>query len=273
MNVRTTKPENGNKFYNTVSNGGYSWCIVGSPVDKGCNVLANCVGYVCGRFNEIIGEMKYPQLNCNAENFINRNKEYNLGLEVSDAPTIGGIMVFKKGSTYSGSDGAGHVMIVEKILERDANGNPTKIYTSESAYNGSAFYNCTRANSNGRWGMSSSYHYEGCLVNPAVVPSPQPKFNIGDKVIISGNLYKSAYDNKPSGHVDYKETYITRIIKDAPHPYNTTNDLGWMDEKDIKPYEVDYKELYEKELLINKDLKLQVEHLNEKIQKAMEDLK
>ena len=55
MKIRTTKPESGNKFYNTVSKGGYSHCIVGYPTDKGCNVLANCVGYACGRFNEIIG--------------------------------------------------------------------------------------------------------------------------------------------------------------------------------------------------------------------------
>ena len=80
--IRKTKPESGNKFYNTTSNGGYSKCIKGKPTDKGCNVLANCVGYACGRFNEIIGSMKYPQLNCNAENFIERAK--SAGLEVVD---------------------------------------------------------------------------------------------------------------------------------------------------------------------------------------------
>ena len=52
--IRKTKPEAGNKFYNTTSNGGYSRCIKGNPTDAGCNVLANCVGYACGRFNEII---------------------------------------------------------------------------------------------------------------------------------------------------------------------------------------------------------------------------
>lgn len=66
MEMRTSKPSAGNKFYNTTSRGGYSQCIQGSPTDAGCNVLANCVGYACGRFNEIIGSMKYPYLNCNA---------------------------------------------------------------------------------------------------------------------------------------------------------------------------------------------------------------
>ena len=160
MQMRTTKPESGNKFYNTVSNGGWSHCIVGKPTDKGCNVLANCVGYACGRFNEIIGSMKYPYLNCNAENFIERARQY--GLEISDKPVLGGIMVWQKGNTLSGNDGAGHVAIAEKIIDNNT------IYTSESGYGSSAFWNSTRSNSNGRWGMTSSYSFRGCIINPSV---------------------------------------------------------------------------------------------------------
>lgn len=160
MKMRTSKPESGNKFYNTVSNGGWSYCIVGNPTDKGCNVLANCVGYACGRFNEIIGSMKYPYLNCNAENFIERARQY--GLEISNKPVLGGIMVWKKGATLNGDDGAGHVAIVEKIIDDNT------IYTSESGYGSSAFWNSTRSNSNGRWGMASSYSFRGCIINPSI---------------------------------------------------------------------------------------------------------
>lgn len=160
MKMRTTKPESGNKFYNTVSKGGYSHCIVGYPTDKGCNVLANCVGYACGRFNEIIGTMKYPYLNCNAENFIERARQY--GLEISDKPMLGGIMVWQKGNTLSGNDGAGHVAIVEKIIDDNT------IYTSESGYGSSAFWNSTRSNTNGRWGIGSDYKFRGCIINPAI---------------------------------------------------------------------------------------------------------
>lgn len=160
MIMRTSKPESGNKFYNTKSNGGYSLCIVGNPTDKGCNVLANCVGYACGRFNEIIGSMKYPYLNCNAENFIERAKQ--CGLEISNKPTLGGIMVWQKGASLSGNDGAGHVAIVEKIIDNNT------IYTSESGYGSSAFWNSTRSNSNGRWGLSSDYIFRGCIINPSV---------------------------------------------------------------------------------------------------------
>ena len=94
MQMRTSKPVN-NKFYITKSKGGYSTCIQGYPTDASCNVLANCVGYACGRFNEIIGTMKYPSLNCNAENFIERAKN-TYGLQVVSYPTLGGIMVWQK---------------------------------------------------------------------------------------------------------------------------------------------------------------------------------
>ena len=170
MNVRTTKPTSGNKFFITKSKGGYSTCIQGSPTDSQCNVLSNCVGYACGRFNEIIGAMKYPSLNCNAENFIERAKN-TYGLEISSVPTLGGIMVWQKG-TLSGNDGAGHVAVVEKIIDSNT------IYTSESGYGGSAFWNSTRRNTNGRWGLGSDYTFRGCIVNPAigkvVAPTPTP---------------------------------------------------------------------------------------------------
>ena len=159
FSMRTSKPAKGNKFYNTKSNGGYSTCIVGKPKDV-CNVLANCVGYACGRFNEIIGSMKYPSLNCNAENFIERAK--SAGLSIVSYPTLGGIMVWQKGSTLGDSDGAGHVAVVERI------DSANQIYTSESGYGSTAFYNAVRSNSNGRWGLGSAYKFRGCIVNPAI---------------------------------------------------------------------------------------------------------
>ena len=183
MKIRTTKPESGNKFYNTVSKGGYSHCIVGYPTDKSCNVLSNCVGYACGRFNEIIGTMKYPYLNCNAENFIERAKQY--GLEISDKPTLGGIMVWQKGATLSGNDGAGHVAIVEKIIDDNT------IYTSESGYGSSAFWNSTRSNTSGRWGIGSGYKFRGCIINPSIkdnIPSePKPDILLMVKKTIRGD--------------------------------------------------------------------------------------
>lgn len=234
MEMRTKKPEAGNKFYNTKSNGGYSTCIKGNPTDKGCNVLANCVGYACGRFNEIIGEMKYPSLNCNAENFIERAKN-TYGLEVGQEPKVGAIMCWQKGATLSGSDGAGHVCVVEKAI--DAN----TVYTSESGYGGSAFWNATRKKGNGKWGISN-YTFRGFIYNPAVpdeptpTPTPSDKFNIGDKVVINGDLFVNANASNASGHVDNKVTTITRKAEGTAHPYNTEGDLGWMNESSISSY-------------------------------------
>lgn len=102
------------------------------------------------------------------------------------------------------------------------------------------------------------------------------KFKIGDKVVIDGDLYVSPDAEKPTGKVTNKETEITRVSEGTKHPYNTTGDLGWMDEKNIRfvvePV-VDYKELYEKQLLVNKDLQAQLEVANKKIADAINVLK
>ena len=184
--IRSSKPSAGNKFYITKSRGGYSSCIEGYPTDKDCNVLANCVGYACGRFNEIIGSMKYPYLNCNAENFIERAiKKY--GLEIGQKPKAGAIMVWQKGSTLSGNDGAGHVAIVEKVI--DAN----TVYTSESSYGGSAFWNSTRKNTNGRWGVGSGYTFRGFIYNPSVKEevTPTPSSSDYEYIVKRGDTLSS----------------------------------------------------------------------------------
>jgi surface antigen len=223
MQMRTSKPTAGNKFYITKSKGGYSACIQGSPTDSACNVLANCVGYACGRFNEIIGSMKYPSLNCNAENFIERAK--SLGLQVVSYPTLGGIMVWQKGATLNSSDGAGHVAVVERI------DSANQIYTSESGYGSSAFWNSVRTNSNGRWGLASGYTFRGCIVNPAIgdvhyvapTPSTPTKSNeeIANEVIQgkwgNGDARKTALTN-----AGYDYSAIQKIVTQKLSG-NTTN--------------------------------------------------
>lgn len=81
------------------------------------------------------------------------------------------------------------------------------------------------------------------------------KYKIGDKVKLSKGspLYKSSTSILPTSFVkEDKITYITRIASGSKHPYNTTGDLGWMNEDDIKLY--DDKEKYEVEIeLIDKD--------------------
>lgn len=167
---RLTRPEKGNKYYIRKASGGYSNAIKGSPTDPDCDVLANCVGYAYGRFNEIggYGYCKYLAP-VNAENFL----QYAGSLEVGQTPKLGACMVWRKGATLSNSDGAGHVAIVEKIV------SATEIVTSESGYGSSAFWTQTRKKgTNGNWGAGSGYTFLGFIYNPAVGDNDQPAATI-----------------------------------------------------------------------------------------------
>lgn len=152
---RLSKPEAGNPYYNTQSKGGYSNCIVGQPTDAGCNVLSNCVGYAKGRFNEIYGKWAFG-LPGDAEDFWNSRGN----LKTGQVPRAGALMVWRKGPTFDNADGAGHVAVVE-IVHSDSS-----VTSSESAYNGSAFYTARRSKGDGNWGMGSAYHFLGFIYQP-----------------------------------------------------------------------------------------------------------
>ena len=231
--IRTTRPTTGNKYFTRKANGGYSTCIKGKPTDSQCNVLANCVGYACGAFNEelSLGYEKY-HLNCNAENFIER--AIASGLSVLSKPVVGSILCWEGLGSR-----AGHVAIVIEVINNNC------IRTAESGYGSSRpFWITKRYNNNGRWGLNANYRTRGFIVNPNYpykpTPKPEPtpsdKFNIGDKVIINGSLYVSSNAASASGSVSNKVTNITRKNPGSAHPYNTTGDLGWMNESDISIY-------------------------------------
>ena len=85
------------------------------------------------------------------------------------------------------------------------------------------------------------------------------KFKIGDKVLLKKGvpLYKSSTSIIATSFVkEDKITYINRIASGTKHPYNTTGDLGWMNESDInlddpvEKYEVEM-ELIDKDNLID----------------------
>ena len=234
--IRTTRPEAGNKYYIRKASGGYSTCIQGKPTDKWCDVLSNCVGYACGAANEELG-LGYEKyhLNCNAENFIER--AIASGLSVYKTPQVGDIICWEGAGSL-----AGHVGVVIDVV----NSNCIKI--AQSGWGSSnPFYITTNYNNNGRWGLSSNYPFRGFIrilpTPPAPQPTPKPtpgpsdKFNIGDKVVINGALYASSNATSPAGSVSNKTTNITRKNPGSAHPYNTTGDLGWMDESSIRKAE------------------------------------
>lgn len=71
------------------------------------------------------------------------------------------------------------------------------------------------------------------------IPEDKPvegKFKIGDTVILNGQLYVSSTGTKKGRIVNGVKTIITRYNAGSKHPYNTTGDLGWMDESSISLY-------------------------------------
>lgn len=239
---RLTRPTAGNKYYITKSKGGYSNAIAGKPTDPQCNVLANCVGYAFGRFNEIAGSTKMQYLKpVNAENFM----QYKGNLTVGQTPKLGACMVWQKGNTLSGSDGAGHVAIVEKII------SDTEVVTSESGYNASKpFWTQTRKKGDGRWGQASGYKFLGFIYNPAVVDEPvAPKatatkvsFAVGDIVTYTGAVHYSSANSTAAKNCKGGKAKITRIYQlgKSKHPYHLLHAgsgctvYGWVDEKFLK---------------------------------------
>lgn len=171
---RTSKPKKTDEFisfYNNRYAGGKSKVITGKPTDPEANVLANCVGYANGRFNEIYSqvtgrkEMAFPTLTANAENFIEKAK--NLNLKVGNIPQIGAIVCWQKGNTLLSSDGAGHVAVIEKVL------SSSKITTSESGWESNTpFWTKTRSNTLKNWGQSLLYKFRGFIYNPCFYSNP-----------------------------------------------------------------------------------------------------
>ena len=99
---------------------------------------------------------------------------------------------------------------------------------------------------NGRQVLSWEYHGKIPVIDyvkptpkpePKPEPSvPTPKYKVGDKVIIDGQLYGNSDGGNPGQIVHNKITTITRVAAGHLYPYNTTGDLGWMAEACVKLY-------------------------------------
>lgn len=189
---RLTKPDSGNPYYNRLSSGGYSGAIQGNPVCPGLDTLANCVGYAAGRFNEIInkGKFIYFQYPPNAEDFYDTGKQQ--GLKVGQEPKLGAVIVWAKGKTWTSSDGAGHVAVVEQI---NSDGS---IITSESGYGcKNPFWTTHREKGSGNWGAGSEYKFLGFVYQPDVTPTLLKKGDQGAEVeLMQSRLAAKGYLRK-----------------------------------------------------------------------------
>ena len=154
---RLSAPPENSKFWNHSDGGGYNRCIKAS----GYSVLPNCTGYAWGRFTEILGSTSCDLSTRNAERWYENTAD---GYARGSEPRLGAVICWAKGTVDDGTDGAGHVAIVEQI---NSDGS---IVTSESGWNSSRkFWTTTRKN-DGNWGASSAYRFQGFIYNPAVSP-------------------------------------------------------------------------------------------------------
>lgn len=147
---RLTKPERGNPYYNKPPKGYAAGIIDGNPQDAECDVLANCVGYAAGRFNEIIGQgcFVFFQYAPNPRDWIVTAKQH--GLQTGDKPAIGAVLVWEK-----------HVCIVEEMHDDGS------ITTSESGYGcNPAFWTTLRKNNDSVWNGGGFGKFLGFVYQP-----------------------------------------------------------------------------------------------------------
>lgn len=159
MLPRIIKPEKGNKYYINTADGGVN-PAKGNPkrLNKDLTALPNCVA-IYGWFNEIgqrgqvyFKKAWYPYAVINAA-----KRE---GLEVTQEPTKGGIMVWIGGKTNEG-----HICGVGEVYDEE------HILTVESEYYGQDWKLFNRQKDDGNWRrgcpwMDRSYTYQGCIKNP-----------------------------------------------------------------------------------------------------------
>lgn len=77
------------------------------------------------------------------------------------------------------------------------------------------------------------------LVAPEPPKPPKPvsyKYNVGDKVIVNGQLHGNSSGDKAGKSVKDLITNITRRADGTKFPYNITGDLGWLSEDSINIY-------------------------------------
>ena len=137
---RTVAPEKDNSFY--CADNIFYKCGYGMP---------NCTAYAWGRFYELTEEK--PKLStANAERWYEKDDGYKRG----QTPKLGAIACWSKGVVGNGSDGAGHVAVVEEIYDDGS------ILTSNSAWKGTNFY--TKKISKGY--KLNGYDFQGFIYNP-----------------------------------------------------------------------------------------------------------
>lgn len=168
MTPRITLPKQGDPFYTAQTEGGLNPCI---PRPKGSVLrFANCVFYAVGRYAELWGVWLPSK---NAEDLWAAAQK--MCLRTGQTPEPGALIVWAKGKTGDGSDGAGHVAAVEIV---NTNGS---IVTSESGWNANKpFWTQTRRK-DGNYGQGSGYRLLGFILPPVQATPGRKTVREGDR--------------------------------------------------------------------------------------------
>ena len=160
MNPRILKPNNDNRYYINRNDGGFNGAVGNlKKQNPFLTSLPNCVA-IYGWFNEIGGKgavyLKKPWYPYAVIAAARRE-----GLEITQEPTVGGIMVWTE------ENGDGHVAGCAQIYEDGS------ILTTESEYYGAEWVNYHRTRGDGNWAdgcywMGQTYIYAGCIKNPFI---------------------------------------------------------------------------------------------------------
>lgn len=207
---RTSAPSSGDPRWTKIGYGGYNAQILGSPRAWSGSVLANCTGYVHGRWMELGGvTSEYDLSNGNANTYWGHADGYERGQE----PRLGAVLCL-------GGGGYGHVAIVEEIFD---NGD---IMVSESNYGRAVFEYVRRYKSTGYKRRGGSVGgFQGFIYHPNIAPPtpPEPTYTLtvvngtatsytgrnGDRVVIDANIPSGYTFNRwlinGSGSIDYIE--------------------------------------------------------------------
>lgn len=186
---RLTQPPVSDKRWINTRYGGYNSCIVRDSSNG--NVLPNCTGYVHGRWMEIGNTNSEYNLSLgNADTYWGHNDGYQRS---TTTPQLGAVVCFD-------SSGAGHVAIVEEIIDADT------IVCSESNYSHEYFITRTRYRRYG-WNPSASSAwgttFQGFIYHPdnqggGPAPSePEPEPTVYNLTVTGGTPDKaSGEENK-----------------------------------------------------------------------------
>lgn len=154
---RTSAPSATDPRYVNVHRGGYNNCIV-IDSSNGCT-MPNCTGYVHGRvmeMNDLYFDTDLSTLNAKYY-YANTADGFSRGSE----PQLGAVICFDE------TNGAGHVAIVEQIVDSDT------IITSDSNYGAEFWVQRTRRRSLGwNWYSGSPLSFQGFIYTYTESPTP-----------------------------------------------------------------------------------------------------